>query len=138
MTTLASIGNGSDFQIESSTPGTYTTVAEVTDITPPNETVDAVTFGSLDSVYKKTIAGLIDPGEASFEMSFVPGSASEDLILTTLRARAEKSFRIVFPNLATWTFPGIITGYEPAAPNEERMTATVTIKLSGATVREAD
>lgn len=39
MTDTAAIGNGSEFQIESATPGTFTTIAEVTDITPPNETV---------------------------------------------------------------------------------------------------
>lgn len=138
MTTLGSIGNGSQFQIESATPGTFTTIAEVSEITPPNETVNAVTYASLDSPYMKALAGIIDPGEASFEMSFVPGSSSETLIVTTLHARAVKKFRIVFPNLATWTFDGIVTGYEPATPNDDRMTATVTIKVSGAVLREDD
>jgi predicted secreted protein len=138
MTALASIGNGSQFQIESATPGTFTTIAEVSEITPPNETVNAVTYSTLDSPYMKAVAGIIDPGEASFEMTFLPGSASETLIVTALHAREAKTFRIVFPNLATWTFEGIITGYEPAAPNDDRMTATVTIKVSGAVLREND
>lgn len=137
MTDVAAIGNGSEFQIEGATPGTFTTIAEVTDITPPNETVNAVTYSTLASPYMKALAGVIDPGEASFEMTFMPGSASETLIVNTLHARKATNFRIVFPNLATWTFEGIITGYEPAVPNDDRMTATVTIKVSGAVLREA-
>ncbi|WP_292229500.1 phage tail tube protein [Brevundimonas sp.] len=136
MNDVAAIGNGTEFQIESATPGTFTTIAEVTDITPPNETVNPVTYATLASPYMKALAGLIDPGEASFEMTFQPGSASETLIVTTLHAREAKTFRIVFPNLATWTFSGIVTGYEPAVPNDDRMTASVTIKVSGAVLRE--
>jgi hypothetical protein len=138
MTDTAAIGNGSEFQIESATPGTFTTIAEVTDITPPNETVNAITYGSLSSEYVQSIAGLIDPGETSFEMSFLPGSTSETQILAALRGRMAKNFRIVFPNLATWTFPGLVTGYEPAVPSDDRMTATVTIRLTAGALREND
>lgn len=139
MTTAASIGNGAQFQIEGSTPGTFTAIAEVFDITPPNETTDVIDtthMGSPGGV-REYILGLTDPGEASFEMNFVPGSASEALILTTKAERKAKNFRIVFPNAATWTFAGLLTGYEPAMPNDDKMTATVTIKVTGAVLREA-
>lgn len=139
MTTQAAIGNGTQFQIEGATANTFDTIAEVFDISPPNETtdvIDATTFGSADGM-REYILGLTDPGECSFEMNFVPGSASEQKILTVKAARAAKKFRIVFPNLATWTFSGLLTGYEPAVPNDDKMTATVTIKLTGSVLREA-
>lgn len=138
MATSASIGNGAQFQIESTTPGTFTAVAEVYDITPPNETTDIIDVSHMMSTDREFIMGLTDPGECSFEMNFVPGSASEALLLAAKAARAAKNFRIVFPNLATWTFGGLLTGYEPAMPNDDKMTCTVTIKVTGAVLREND
>lgn len=138
MATSASIGNGAQFQIESATPGTYTAIAEVYDITPPNETTDIIDASHMASTDREFIMGLTDPGETSFEMNFVPGSASEGLLLAAKAARAAKNFRIVFPNLATWTFAGLLTGYEPAMPNDDKMTCTVTIKVTGAVLREND
>ena len=138
MSTQASIGNGAQFQIESATPGTYTALAEAFDITPPNEVTDVIDASHMGSPDREFVMGLTDPGETSFEMNFVPGSTSEGLILAAKAARVAKNFRIVFPNAATWTFAGLLTGYEPAVPNDDKMTATVTIKVTGAVLREAD
>lgn len=137
MATLASIGNGAQFQIESNTPGTYTAIAEVFDITPPNETTDVIDASHLGSPDREFIMGLTDPGETSFEMNFVPGSASETALLAAKASRTAKKFRIVFPNLYTWSFNGLVTGYEPAVPNDDKMTATVTIKVTGSVTRAA-
>lgn len=136
MATQASIGNGAQFQIESATPGTFTALAEVYDITPPNETTDIIDASHMGSPNREFIMGLTDPGETSFEMNFVPGSTREGLLLAAKASRSAKKFRIVFPNDATWTFDGLVTGYEPAMPNDDKMTCTVTIKVTGAVLRE--
>ena len=137
MATSASIGNGAQFQIENGTPGTYTAIAEVYDITPPNETTDVIDASHMGSPDREFVMGLTDPGETSFEMNFVPGSTSEGLLLAAKATRVAAKFRIVFPNDHTWSFSGLLTGYEPAVPNDDKMTATVTIKVTGSVVRAA-
>lgn len=137
MATAASIGNGAQFQIESAIPGTFTAISEVFDITPPNETTDVIDATHFGSDGREFIMGLSDPGETSFEMNFVPGSASETLLLTAKASRTAKQFRIVFPNDYTWTFSGLVTGYEPSMPNDDKMTCTVTIKVTGSVTRAA-
>lgn len=137
MATSASIGNGAQFQIESATPGTYTAISEVFDITPPNETTDVIDASHLGAPDRQFIMGMTDPGECSFEMNFVPGSASEGLLLAAKATRSAANFRIVFPNDHTWSFAGLLTGYEPAIPNDDKMTCTVTIKVTGSVVRAA-
>lgn len=137
MTTAASIGNGAQFQIKGTAPTEYVTIAEVYDITPPNETTDVIDASHFGSPNREFIMGMTDPGETSFEMNFVPGSASEKLLLDAKATRLSTSYRIVFPNNHTWTFDGLLTGYEPAMPNDDKMTATVTIKVTGAVVRAA-
>lgn len=77
--TAASIGYGSFFHISEDNGATWIELAEVFDITPPNDTVDEIDATHMQSPNRtrEFIPGLIDPGEASFEMNFVPGSASD-------------------------------------------------------------
>lgn len=140
MATDADIGYGTTFSMANgeATP-VQVEIAEVYDITPPNETVDVIDATHMKSPngYREFILGLTDPGDCSFEMNFIPGSESETLILAAKTARARRSCIITFPNGATWTFDGLVTGYEPAIPTADKMTCTVTYKVTGSVVRAA-
>lgn len=134
----AMIGYGSKFYIESAasvgtvTP-TYVSLAEVYNITPPNQQVDDVdvTHNESPNRTREFIAGLIDPGECSFEMNFIPGSDSDDRISELKTAGTRLRCRIEFPNAVTWDFLGSVKGYEISSSTEDKMTATVTIRVSG-------
>ncbi len=134
MATSASIGHTSTFLIgNDASPVVYTAVAEVYDITPPSDTMDVIdaTHMTSPSFTREFIAGLIDPGEASFEMNFIPGVGG-DLAIQALRGlREKKNLRIVFPNTIRWSFAGYLIGYEPAVPDDDKMTATVSFKVTG-------
>src|SRR5262245_24990725 len=126
----AILGYGSVFQIASdSSPDLYVDMAEVTTITPPSATLDQIDVTHMQSPDRRRefISGLIDGGEASFEMNFIPGSTSDDRLLELLNlpvgASRRRSLRISFPNGVTWTFNGELTGYEPAVPFDDKMTA---------------
>ena len=134
--TDASIGYGSYFHISQDSGSTWIAIAEVFDITPPSDTVDQIDVTHMQSPNRRRefIAGLSDPGSASFEMNFVPGSAS-DLKIQEIRGTGEQVLcRITFPNAVTWQFTGQIESYEPAIPTDDRMTASVSFKVSGSTV----
>lgn len=133
MPTGAMIGHTTTFEIESATPGTYTPVAEVLDVTPPGlsrDAVDATNSGSTDG-WREYVAGLKDGGEVSFELNFIPGGTAETAIFAEFAKDVTTNYRITFPNADTWIFAGFITGFEPSAPQDDRMTATATFKLSG-------
>lgn len=134
----ALLGYGSTFQIISdSSPDLYVDLAEVKSITPPSADVDQVEVTHMQSPdrYREFISGLIDSGEASFEMNFIPGSTSDDRIFELLNlpvgVSRRRSCRISYPNGVTWTFNAEITGYEPNIPFDDVMTATVTLKVTG-------
>ena len=134
--TDASIGYGSYFHISQDSGSTWVAIAEVFDITPPSDTVDQIDVTHMQSPNRRRefIAGLSDPGSASFEMNFVPGSAS-DLKIQEIRGTGEQvQCRITFPNAVTWEFTGQIESYEPAIPTDDKMTASVSFKVSGSTV----
>jgi len=134
----AILGYGSVFEIVSdSSPDAYVPMAEVKSITPPSADVDQVEVTHMQSPgrYREFISGLIDGGEVSFEMNFIPGSPSDARIFELLNLPAgvsrRRACRISFPTGRTWFFDAEITGYEPDVPFDDAMTATVTLKVSG-------
>jgi hypothetical protein len=135
--TDASIGYLSEFRLgDGASPEVFTAVAEVFAITPPSDTVDVVDATHMQSPNRtrEFIDGLIDPGETSFEMNFIPGGAGDDAIQAWKAAGGAKNCQIKYPNGVTWSFSGVLTGYEPDIPVDDRMTATVTIKVTGSYV----
>lgn len=132
--TDAMIGYDTRFAIES-TPGsdTYTELAEVYEITPPSSTIAKVQVTHMKSPGRRHeyIPGLTENGAASLQMNYVPGSAS-DLRLEALRASGQVvSMRITYPNGVTVTFDGFVEEYTPAVPVDDRLTATVSLAVTG-------
>lgn len=133
----AQMGAGAAFGIgDGASPETFTNLAEVVSITPPSDNTDIIDVTHMGSVNRtrEFIAGFIDPGDVSMEMNFVPGSAA-DVAVQALRGLATTTnFRITFPDgtagSVTWIFAGFLSGYEPAIPLDDKMSATVTVKVS--------
>jgi hypothetical protein len=140
----AVLGYGSKFYIgNTNSPPTYTQLEEVTNITPPSSEVDQVEVTHMQSPDRRReyIDGLIDPGECSFEMNYIPGSDSDlllrDILDTPVGESRTRSCRIDYPNGFRDTFDANLQTYEPNVPTGEQMTATVTFKVTGTIVRAA-
>jgi predicted secreted protein len=137
MTTLATIGFGALFQIfdPGLSPDGYTTVGEVTNITMPGLSRDAVDATHTESTqgWREFIPGLKDAGEVTIEMNYVHESASDTLIRAQFALNALNNYRIVFDEspLSGIQFAGIVTGYEVEVPLDDKKSATLTVKVSG-------
>lgn len=139
----AMIGYGSRFLIESDdSPSMFYDLGEVYNITPPSASVDQIDVTHMQSPNRRRefIRGLIDGGECSFEMNYVPGSDGDirlnEILDTPADQSAAKNCRIITPNNYVYTFLAELTGYEPAMPTDDKITATVTFKVSGTVTRE--
>jgi predicted secreted protein len=136
MTTQANIGYGAKLELHNGS--SYVQVGEVTKLTPPNIAVDPVdaTHTESEGAAREFIAGLIDYGEIKVEMNLVADSASDQLIRDLLVAREVVPWRITLPPLSdspnhNLSGNGILTAYEADAPLDDKMVATLTIKVSG-------
>lgn len=133
MTTNAGIGYGTVLEIAlASAPTVFTYVREVFNATPPSdtdETVDVTHFQSPNRT-REYIPGLTDGGEASFEMNYVPGSATDTFLRSTIKG-VKLIARLTFANGVRIVFNCTRQGYEKGVPNEDKMTATLTLKVSG-------
>ncbi|WP_294189076.1 phage tail tube protein [uncultured Sphingomonas sp.] len=117
-----------------------TKLAEVTNVTMPNEQVAEVEVTHYESPgrSREFIPGMSDAGEITVEMNWVPGSEADALIAAAKADGKVRTFRIVTPpddNAQMYTFPGFVRGFERGLPMDDRMTATVTIRVAGAVVQ---
>lgn len=129
------IGKGTTFGMETTAGNdTYTLLAEVFEITPPTETVDAIDFTHMASpnFTREFGPGLINPGEASLAMNFIPGNSADVALRGAMRE--VRGCRVTFPNGATWTFDGFITSIGAETPMADKMVRRVTLQVSGSKV----
>jgi len=134
--TDAMIGYQTKYSIRATagSSGTLTEIAEVINVTPGEATADRIDATHMQSPNRRReyISGLIDNGEASFEINWVPGSTTDEFIRGLFESGETREHQIEFPNGVTVTYEASIIGYSKAIPIDDRMTATITVAVSGA------
>lgn len=129
--TLLKIGNGAS-------PEVFTTVAELRTISGPTltaETIDVTTHNT-PTPFRRYISGLLDGGEVTFDINFIPTDATHGYstgLLKDMTDRTRRNFQIVFPDTGTttWLLPTVITGFEMSSDPADVLMASVTLKVAG-------
>jgi predicted secreted protein len=119
-------------------PEAFTTIAEVTDITGPGLVQDPLDVTSHESpgAFREFVGGLLDGGEVTFTINYVPTAATHDAstgLIADMIARIIRNYQLVFPDVGatTWSFSALIAAFEPAEPVDDRLSAEVTLKVTG-------
>lgn len=129
----AAIGYDTAFGIEGGTPGTYVDLAEVKAISPPGYTRDAVDVTHLksDNGYMEYIGGMIEAGEATITLNYIPAASASDPLFTDFET-GSGNYQITFPSGIRMQFAGIVVGWEPGEVSPSGvMEVTATFKASG-------
>lgn len=140
-----SIGWGAEFWLEDDQAvPTLTELLGITSLTIPNDQTDDVEITHFKSAGRRReyISGLIESGEGTFEMNYVPGSATDILCRAAHTAGTTRGYKIVIPDQAgdaAWEITGdcYVKGYERDIPIDDRMMATLTVKFTGAVTEAA-
>lgn len=111
---------------------TYVDVAEVTSISVLDVSVDSIDTSSHDSPsqWREFVAGMKDGGELSMEINYDP--ALHGTIFSALGAERNHRITLSDSGAATVAFAGFISGFSADAPYDDKLAATVSIKVSGA------
>lgn len=111
----------------------FSAIAEINSIDGPNKSRDTIDVTSLDSSggYREFIASFRDGGEVSLEMNFTRDGyldMNADFELDTL-----VDYQIVLPDIGNTTldFSGLVTNVGLGIPLDDKITAPITIKVSG-------
>ena len=119
------------------------TVAQVTSVTGPGMSMDTADVTTLDSTsaWEETVGTVLRSGEVTLDIVYDPADNTQDGTDTAglvyrLKNKVRTAFSIVFPDTgsSTWSFDGEITGFEPGAPVDGALTASVTVKPTGALI----
>ncbi|MCB1516127.1 MAG: hypothetical protein KDJ19_00715 [Hyphomicrobiaceae bacterium] len=127
----ADTGYGVDLLKETATPGTYASFgAEVISINPPNLSRTSIerTHALSPNNAKEYFGGMIEGGEVGLTVAYIPSDS--DAVYAEIGA-ATANWQILFDTSIAWNFAGFVTNYAPQAPIDDRMTANVTIKITG-------
>lgn len=111
----------------------FTAIAEINSIGGPDMSRDTIDVTSLDSTggYREFIAGFRDGGEISLDMNFT--LATYDDMKLDFESDDTVNYQIVLPDTGntTFEFAALVTGLGVAVPMDDKVTATVTLKISG-------
>ena len=93
---------------------------------------DAVDASSMDSTgqYREFIAGMQDAGEITAEMNYA--ATEVNALETALETEASETWTITLSDNVTYAASGILTGLDLGVPFDDKVTASITIKLTGA------
>lgn len=114
--------------------GSFTTIGELRNITPPPLTRNPIETTSHNETEESFVVGIRRKGEMSFTIGFVPSLGTHDestgLIKSWLDG-AQDIFRVTFPDSSQWLFSGYVTNFAPSAPVDDGLVADVTIRPTG-------
>jgi len=131
----AFIGHGTQFQRgDGNDPESFTTIAEVLDISEISETAALVEVTSLESPggRREYIHGLEDGAEITIQMNFVPDDESQVGLREDKDNRVKRNFRILWPdtNTTSAAFTAIVIGFSVTTPIDDKVTVSVTLKIT--------
>lgn len=133
----ARIGWGTSFRLANAT-GALMALDEVTDVSLPEETADdvEVTHYKSPNRRKEYRGGLIEPGEGSITLNYLPGSTTDLLISAAHQAGTPRAFQCDLPDAAgaaDWRISGflIVKSRSRAIPIGDRLQMTVAVRFTG-------
>jgi predicted secreted protein len=111
----------------------WAAIAEVNSITGPSMTRDFIDVTSLDSVggFREFITGFRDAGTVSLAMNFT--AETYQIMKEDFENDTAQSYMICLPDEAVTSleFLGLVTEIPLTIPTDDKITADVTIKISG-------
>jgi hypothetical protein len=119
------------------------TVAQVTNISGPSLSMDTADVTTHDSTnaWEETVGTILRSGEVTIDIVYDPADNTQDGTDTSglvyrMKNKVRSAFSVVFSDTAgsVWSFDGDVTGFEPGAPVDGALTASVTVKPTGSLI----
>lgn len=118
--------------------GSFTTVAEVKDITGPAVSLDVidVTNQSSPGGYEEIIPSIRRAGEVDFDVNFDPQSGTHDgatglVYLANNKLKRGWRLQLQDPGNHYWAFDGYVVGFQTKAPVAGVLTGTTKLRITG-------
>lgn len=123
--------HGHGTTLSGSTAGTIGNIMNVNISGRTRDAIDITTMDSTDK-FREFISGMADEGELTCEVNY-DGSNSgiADALDTSYQSGTAETWTVTFPDTSTYVCSGFITNLGIADPFEDKITQSLTIKLTG-------
>ncbi|MFH9728305.1 phage tail tube protein [Streptomyces sp. NPDC017254] len=128
---------GTQFKRDSTGSGSFGVIANVSDISGPSRSREAIEVTAHDSPdqYREFIKGLKDGGEVEITVNYDPTATSHTALDADFEEKDLRDYQIVIlpgtDDEHTWDFSALITSIGDEYPTEDKMERSVTFKISG-------
>lgn len=130
-------GHGTMIAVQLTPGGVFTDIAEMGDITPPslerNEFDSTTQNEDIDSY----VLGVLRRGLFAVPLNFIPDNNTHDHLTGVQKLLIDKTmtgWRVTFPQVTpalVWIMSGQVKGFVPSAPVDGKLSANVSVRLSG-------
>lgn len=129
-------GFGTQFQMSISS--VFTTITATVEQQPPQlsrTAIDTTDFQS-SGQWKAKLRGMKDGGQATLKINYKPTDVTHQALKTAFNRDPNDDpddFKIIFNDGSSseWTFSGIVTAFNPETPQDDKVSASITIDVSG-------
>jgi predicted secreted protein len=134
MSGVGKLGFGALFKYETTAGGgTYTKALGVTKIGPYQLKADDVDISDHDSPsqYREFVAGMLESGGVNVDLNYSADETTHQDLEAAVGV--QRSFKVSFRHATgrVATFSGYVNGVSPELPFDNKMTCTVSVKISG-------
>ena len=130
---MAIAGVGTKFRRWNASTGHWVDISDIQSIDGPKKTRDVIDTTSLDATdgYKTFIAGFRDGGTVTLPMNFT--RATYEIMNDDYESDLLQNYEILLPDdeLTSFEFEALVTELGLGIPADDKVTATVTLKISG-------
>jgi len=94
------------------------------------EQIDVTAHDSPDQ-WEEFVFGIKRSGEVSADVNYDP--SIHDVLLEDFESPYPRGYRVIWPDPlgTTWSFQAGLIGFEPEAPHDDKLSASLTWKVSG-------
>ena len=109
----------------------FVAIASITSLSGPGISREILDVTAHDSPngWMEFLGGLKDPGEISADINRRP--AVHDVLVADFDDDDPISYQMQWPSGNYWEFDAILTGYEPDSPYDDKLSASLTWKVTG-------
>lgn len=114
--------------------GSFVDIGELGDITPSPLTrnpIETVSQNDDDDCY---VVGMRRKGELTFNLNYDPNGSEHPELLASWQNGQLDGWRVTFPDDSYWIVSGYITGFNVTAPVDDKLSADITIRPTGAQI----
>ena len=127
--TLLKVGDGGGTEV-------FTTIAKIKDISGPGFNRGTHDASTQTTDWGEIVPGIKMGGQVTFDINLIPTEGTHDQTTGLLKDfidGVKRNFQLVFPDAGNtvWQFAAYVLNFEPDAPVDGLLTASLTVEITG-------